>query len=193
MKKYFLFSNLFLLLFFACPHTAFAKKKYRYIKREHGVRFNWNNPLKLSGGFAGQTDIKGAYTYNWMGMVEFGPYVSFNADITPFKVNMFSGGILVEYNIIKNRGKRKLIPAIGIKLGAQQGSSIIGSSAGSVSEWNMTGGAHGALKAFVSKRSTFVISIGYQASTPFASAFQQGSLYHNIDISMGFAHYFDFY
>ena len=62
MKKYFLFINLFLMVFVALPFTASAAKKYRYIKREHGVRFQGNTnvkiPLEASAKFQGSLHLQ---------------------------------------------------------------------------------------------------------------------------------------
>ena len=183
MKKYFLFLNLFLILFAGLPHTALAKKKYRYIKREHGVRFQGNLPMEIKQGFTMSAELQGAYTYNWNGMIEVGPYFDFSSDSFPSSLERYGAGLLVEYNIITNRGKRKLIPAVGIDLG------VNGSKLG------LDGalGAHGALKMFVATRTAFTVALGYKLLSPFNAFFQPQSFHHRVDFSMGFSYYFDFY
>ncbi len=184
MKNLFLFFNLFILLLIAYPWPA-AAKKYRYIKREHGVRFAGNVPLQFAAGtgITGDADFKGAYTYNWRGFLEFGPYFDLKMAF-PVSLQKWSAGLLVEYNFIKNRGRRTYIPAIGLSAGARQFSSL-----GNPPEF--AGGAYGALKAFVGTRTPFIVTVGYKLLTPIQGAFQQFS--HTLDISLGFAYYFDFY
>lgn len=185
MKKYFLFLNLFFMLFLGWSYTASAKKKYRYIKREHGVRFQWDNPMNFDGAFAASLDIEGAYTYNWKGMLEFGPYFKLDSDLSPPQVMEYAGGLIFEYNIVKNRGgKRKFIPAIGLSAGVTQvkPSNLL----------SFSGGAHAALKFFVGKRTPFIIMLGYKALTPMNAEFFK-ALSHRPYTSMGFSYYFDFY
>ena len=180
MKKYILSLPLLALLVATWHVPALAQKKYRYIKREHGVKFQGNLPFKLNAnGFQWDADFQGAYTYNWKGFVEVGPYFGVSANsatvglLTDWKV-----GLLVEYNIIKNRGKRKLIPAIGI-----QGGVINDGLA-----FQYSGGAHATLKWFVAKRTAFITNLQYDMVTPlpFVPA-------HHINLSMGFSYFFDFY
>ena len=183
MKKYFLLFSIFSLfpIVWVCP--AGAEKRYRYIKREHGVHFNMAVPVKnLSGGADVEMDVKGAYTYNWKGMLEFGPYFAFDSQLSPaFILDSWDGGLLVEYNFIKNRGKRKFIPAIGISFGVNGMQEVT----------SFSGGVHGALKIFVGKRTPFTVSLGYRMLTPMESPFQH--MDHNIHFSTGFSYYFDFY
>lgn len=183
MKKPFLFLNLFFLLFVGGVGTfASAQKKYRYIKREHGVRFQGNIPMKIDiGSFSLSTQFQGAYTYNWKGMLEVGPYFSLSSSLPPLAINTWGGGLLAEYNIIKNRGKRKFIPTLGLKLGAWAEPAIY-----------LSMGPHGALKFFVGKRTPFIISLGYSLLTPITAPFA-GGISQRINISMGFSYYFDFY
>lgn len=181
MKKYFLFLSL-LPVFLAGWAGPASAKKYRYIKREHGVRFEAKTPTIIGGsGMEISTDLSGAYSYNWKGMIEFGPYFQLDTGIVPFGLNSWGAGIMTEYNFIKNRGKRKLIPALGIKIGAAGGSGL-----------NLSGGLHGALKIFVGKRTPFTIALGYSLLTPMNAPFT-GGLSHKVDLSMGFSYYFDFY
>jgi len=181
MKKYFLFLNLFLMFFVGMIWEASAAKKYRYIKREHGIRFSGNIPINFGpGSFDLGVELDGAYLYNYKGMLEFGPYFHMDAGIVPFSFSSWGAGLLTEYNFIKNRGNRKLIPTIGIKIGAD-------GSAGT----SLLLGAYGALKIFVGKRTPFIVDLGYQLSTPMTQLFT--SLNQGVNISMGFAYYFDFY
>ena len=159
MKKYFLFLNLFLILFAGLPHTALAKKKYRYIKREHGVRFQADLPMETKQGFTMSAELQGAYTYNWNGMIEVGPYFDFSSGFFPSSLKRYGAGLLVEYNIITNRGKRKWIPAVGIDLGVD-GSKGLDGALGTHGAL----GAHGALKMFVATRDRFYSSFGLQTA-----------------------------
>ena len=176
MKKAFLFLNLFFVLFVLVAGESFAAKKYRYIKREHGLRFQGNIPMSLQP-FNLSANLSGAYAYNWKGMLEAGPY--FNLAFANKSVTDWSGGLLIEYNFIKNRGKRKLIPSLGLSVGAAQGLLF-------------DIGAHASLKSFVAKRTAFITTLGYNLHTPFNAMFR-GGITHNVDISMGFSYYFDFY
>ena len=191
MKKYFLFFAVFCMTAIILPNSALARKKYRYIKREHGVKFEWRKPsVNLSNGLSMNIDLEGAYTYNWKGMLEAGPYFGlqynsgsrYNNKYTNNPAPLiYNSGLILEYNIIKNRGRRKWIPALGLKFGVNNSESIL----------SFETGAHGALKIFVGKRTPFTIAAGYRLVTPFQGIFQQFS--HNVDISMGFSYYFDFY
>ena len=176
MKKLFLFLNLFFILFVLGVGESFANKKYRYIKREHGVRFQGNIPMSFGQGFQLNANLAGAYAYNWKGMLEVGPY--FDLGIANMSIAGWSGGLLIEYNFIKNRGKRKLIPSFGLTVGANN-----------LNLFDL--GAHVSLKTFVAKRTAFITTVGYNLHTPFSAMFS--SRFHNADISMGFSYYFDFY
>ena len=198
MKTLFLYINLLVMAFIAGTSLqSFAEKKYRYIKREHGVQFQGNigglfletyrqatgdvaNPPEISGEF------KGSYSYNWKGVVEIGPYFGLDLGVYPFNFAGVQAGLKGEYNFIKNRGRRKFIPSIGLSAGfagEKEGTNPM--------TRNLSLGAHVALKAFVAKRTAFVTNLGYELQTPFKGMFQ--TLYHNLDINMGFAYYFDFY
>ena len=193
MQKHFLFFNLFFIIFVAWPHTALAKKKYRYIKREHGVRFHWDNLMNIEDQkeLMASVNIQGAYTYNWRGMLEAGPYFKIASQYKnkEFKLNEFDGGLLAEYNIIKNRGKREFIPAVGLSLGINNRTDERGATS-----LFLSGGLHGALKIFVAKRTPFVVMLGCKILTPMGDPqglFQKFSF--NPYTSMGFSYYFDFY
>ena len=184
MKKYFLFFNLLLMLFAAWTGVALAEKKYRYIKREHGVRFQGDIPMNFGSGNSMSADLnlKGAYAYNWKGLLEFGPYFQLDTGIVPFSIKSWSSGLLLEYNIIKNRGKRKFIPAVGLNLGASNPGTL-----------SLSMGPYGALKIFVGKRTPFTITLAYNLLTPLTAPFVGGVMSHNVNLSMGFSYYFDFY
>lgn len=185
MQKHFLFFSLFFIVFLSWSPATLAKKKYRYIKREHGVRFQWDNPINFDsqGQITSSVNIEGAYTYNWRGMLEAGPYIKIDLSIMPFQLAEFDGGVLLEYNIIKNRGKRKLIPAVGVSVGVNKQDRV----------FSLSGGIHGALKFFVAKRTPFTIMLGYRMLTPMDGNQLFKFLSHRPYTSMGFSYYFDFY
>ena len=184
MTKYFLFFSLFLMLVWSWIPSVSAQQKYRYIKREHGVRFQGN--MSFSSGLNLAAMLSGAYTYNWKGMLEAGPYFQLNPAFQNqvFSLNNWSWGLLGEYNIIKNRGKRKLIPAVGLNLGAHKSNSLSNTL-------HLSMGLHGALKIFVGKRTPFIISLGYNLLTPMRGFFS--AIVHDVNLSMGFSYYFDIY
>ena len=156
MKKYFLFFNLLFLLFVAWTWTASAAKKYRYIKREHGVRFEGSVPMTYSSqGFTASTNLKGAYAYNWKGMFEFGPYFDLGLAFKPYALNYWNGGLMAEYNFVKNRGRKKYIPSIGLSFGAAQLSSN-----NNIAGTMLAGGIHGSLKIFVGTRTPVYSDFG---------------------------------
>ena len=182
MKKFFLFFNLFLLFFIGGMETATAVKKYRYIKREHGVRFQGNIPLKLIP-FQMNVNLQGAYTYNWRGMLEFGPHFQFKGNSTAANfTGSWGAGLLVEYNIIKNRGKREFIPAVGLNVGAKTEGAL-----------RLALGPQVSLKYFVGKRTPFTVTLAYNFNMPFTNLMDRTQWKHDLDISMGFSYYFDFY
>ena len=181
MKKLFLLLNLFFVLFIAGTGKSFANKKYRYIKREHGVRFEGGIPMSIASGFTLNFKLDGAYAYNWRGMLEFGPYFNLDAEFSgQFNLNSWSAGLLGEYNFIKNRGKRKFIPSLGLSVGANGQYDL-----------HLALGVHTSLKCFVAKRTAFITTLAYRLHTPFRGPFQ--SMTHHPDIRMGFSYYFDFY
>ena len=183
MKKYFLIFNLFLIVCATWSQTAFAKKRYRYIKREHGLRLQGNIHTHFDSGFSLSTNINGAYTYNWKGMIEAGPYLQLqpNVERGTLSLNQLAGGLIFEYNFVKNQGKRMLIPALGMQFGAEKSPSAM---------LRFGGGVHGTLKVFVGTRTPFTVTLAYNLLTSLQQPIQ---LSHNIDVSMGFSYYFDFY
>ena len=183
MKRFFLIFNLFLLFFGGGMETAVAAKKYRYIKREHGVRFHGDIPLSFPG-FSMDVNLQGAYTYNWRGMLEFGPYFQLKGskETTPF-IDNWGAGLLVEYNFIKNRGKRKFIPALGLNIGVKGEAGL-----------KLAVGPQFTAKYFVGKRTAFTAKVAYSFNAPFRNFMDKTQWRHNVDISMiGFSYYFDFY
>lgn len=178
MKK-FLYLNLLIILT-AVWTVPSAAKKYRYIKREHGVKFQGNIPIAIA-----PTDIsasfQGAYAYNWKGFVEVGPYFKLDLNAAPvFNISNWSAGLMGEYNFIKNRGRRTLIPSLGLQLGVLGPGSL-----------QATGGVHASLKWFVATRTAFITTAQYDLITPVAGFFSL--LRHQVDLSMGFSYYFDFH
>ena len=179
MKKSLLFLSLISMILIAAPQVSFAKKKYRYIKREHGVRVDINIPMNIPDGkFLENWNIPLAYTYNWKGFLEVGPYLHVKTnDSASWMLDL---GLLVEWNIIKNRGKRKLIPAVGLKLGVD-----------SITD-NMTGhyGLPLSLKYFVAKRTPFTFTLEpYWVGDPWVPT----EFVPSLNVTAGFAYYFDIY
>ena len=184
MKKTLLLLSLLSVSLAGLPRVSEAKKKYRYIKRAHGVRLlNGGFDMTIGGGSTSSAaNFGGAYTFNWKGMVEVGPYFHLAPVIQPeFNLGEYQVGLLLEYNFIKNRGKKKAVPALGLKLG------IKGAAAGGI---NLAAGPHVAGKFFAAKRTALLVSLGYLAVIPTDFDFQ--SMLHDVDFSFGFAHYFDF-
>ena len=181
MKKYFIYINLLTTIIAVWALPSLAQKKYRYIKREHGVKFQGSIPMTIANPLSVSVNFQGAYAYNWKGFVEVGPYFKLGLDAAPaFSLTHWAVGLMGEYNFIKNRGKRKLIPSLGLQLGAMSEGTL-----------QATGGAHGSLKWFVAKRTAFITSLQYDLVTPMSGFFT--SLGHQVDLSMGFSYYFDFY
>ena len=172
-------------VFFA--HPAAAKKRYRYIKRMHGAKIQWNlQPFQkpADGVFSlGSLNIDLAYSYNHKGLLEFGPYLSVNGMMNALPLANTAAGLSLEYNFVKNRGKRKNIPALGLQIGVQKGAA-----------WDLAVSPYFSFKYFVAKRTALVTSLKYTASLPFngLAAFMQ-NLSHGVFLVGGFAYYFDFY
>ena len=185
MKK-FLYLNLLIILttLWTVPSVA---KKYRYIKREHGVKFEGNIPTTIPP-IDVSADFKGAYAYNWKGFVEVGPYFKLSLDAAPlFNLSNWSVGLMGEYNFIKNRGRRKFIPSLGLQLGVMS-PGVLQDAVG----LHAVGGVHASFKWFVATRTAFITTAQYSLVTPFAGLFS--SFGHQIDLlSMGFSYYFDFH
>ncbi len=195
MKKLLILS--LILMSSSWSGIAYSAKKYRYIKREHGVRFQGNIPIEMgAGGFAVRVELKGAYTYNWRGWLEFGPYFEMAPQIMPqFMLGSLNGGIMTEYNIIKNRGKRKIIPTVGVKIGMDKsGGAPVGLESAGGGQTLIAVGPYAALKLFVGKRTPFTVSLDYLIRMPMNFMSLPGmGMTHHPRITMGFSYYFDFY
>ena len=183
MKKPFLIFNLFTVLFITGAGPCFAAKRYRYIKREHGVRFTGN--IDVTGSLPQQIlnprdldfNFSGAYAYNLKGYLEFGPYLDFSMNSGQMG---WKAGLFGEYNFIKNRGKRKWIPSLGLTAGVK-----------GMNGFHLSGGLQTSLKAFVAKRTAFISTLSFDISSPFDQLFS--TLRTHLNIKMGFSYYFDFY
>ena len=108
MKKYLLYINLLAILGAVWTFPSLAEKKYRYIKREHGVKFQGNVPIAVSP-FSLSANFQGAYAYNWKGFVEVGPY--FQVGLTAnqgFSLTGWAAGLMGEYNFIKKSREKKI-------------------------------------------------------------------------------------
>ena len=187
MKNLFLFSGVFLFSLLLSSN-ADARKK-RYIKRMHGVKMNLDVLPYEKGpnGSSGAFGVGAAYSYNWKGMVEVGPYFGIEGKhINGFAISALDLGIHVEYNFIKNKGKRKVIPALGLKLGAH----AVGSTPMS---WYFAVGPYASLKYFVAKRTPIIVSTGYSYNADFKAFGDASKAIHSSFLEAGFAYYFDFY
>jgi len=193
MKKFLGLSLLVILTtIWTVPSVA---KKYRYIKREHGVKFQGNIPFSLNlvdqiSNINLSVDLEGAYAYNWKGFVEVGPYFNLSLTAMPnFSFSHWSAGLTGEYNFIKNRGRRKLIPSLGLQLGAISSSQFKTKNIEGNSALHGNAGLHASLKWFVATRTALITTLSYDAIVPFS--FDFSALGHHVDLKMGFAHYFD--
>ena len=183
MKKSLLLLNLISMILIAFPQVSFAKKKYRYIKREHGVRVSLDWPkseivpeMKLMD----KLNFQFTYTYNWKGFVEVGPYLTVAKDDSASW--MVDAGLLVEWNIIKNRGKRTLVPAIGLKIGSDNATA-----SGRFGHY----GIPCSLKYFVAKRTPLIITVEPYIEAPGFTGFDPFTV--KLNTTVGFEYYFDFY
>lgn len=178
--------NLTLILLAGIPQISFGKKRYRYIKREHGVELVTSVVDILNKKQNFNADIEGSYTYNWRGKIEVGPWAHLNMSKSQnLTFNILRGGLLLEYNFIKNRGKRKFIPALGIKLGADKSAQL---------NWIL--GVYTDFKYFVGYRTPFVVKLEYVAAMPEKFGSAELKDFHNrgnLSLSTGFSYYFDFY
>lgn len=185
MKKLFLSSGLFALLFsLAFSGNVYAKKKYRYIKRMHGAKIHWDTTLfkKTAAGNVGTFDIDLAYSYNWKGMIEVGPYLGLKGKHIGFALEGLDAGLSVEYNFIKNKGKKKIVPSLGLQIGTQKAAA-----------WELALAVPASLKYFVAKRTALIATLGYRASNSFSALTNFQSMSHDIFFVGGFAYYFDIY
>lgn len=184
IKKSLLFMALASIVFAGFPQTSFAKKRYRYIKREHGLKFqgNFNINVPPNQRFALViNNLQTAYSYNWKGMIEVGPYFSIaNAELANFSSGSWNAGLLVDYNIIKNRGKRKYVPSVGMKLGYGNQANV-----------NVSFAA--AIKYFVATRTPIYLALDYNVKNLMGVISNPRGFEGSIDISTGIAYYFDFY
>ena len=186
MKKSLLFLMLssIVLIGLGFPEESEAKKRYRYIKREHGLKVQGNLNTQLpsadNGAFVGSLEnFALAYSWNFKGMIEVGPHVELQGlNLTSFHTNAWDAGIHIDYNIIKNRGKRKYIPAVGLKMSYGDGNYI-------------NTAVSAALKTFVGHRTPIYLSLDYRVNN-LLGAFR-GQFDHGLNVSVGIGYYFDFY
>ena len=182
MKKFILALSFISLVSVSLPQ-AFAAKKYRYIKREHGLKLNFNLAhLKYEQGLKGLLDLDVAYTYNWKGRVEIGPFAQVQIAL-PTSHSTYLG-LLIEYNFIKNRGKRPLIPSLGLKPRVQLDGPNLSS---------LLVGIPLSLKYFVAKRTAIISTAEFIFHQNFNSLADWKALGYQGEITVGFAYYFDFY
>ena len=184
MKKLFLFSSLLSLFALTFSGNVYAKKK-RYIKRMHGAKIDLNIiPFeRKSGANSGAFDVDLAYSYNWKGMIETGPYFGIEGSHLPaFAVGNLGLGVFVEYNFIKNKGKKKMVPSVGLKIGTKK-----------TGAWELALAPYVSIKYFVAKRTPIITSLGYEGSSAFSSISNFSTWTHSSFLMVGFAYYFDFY
>ena len=184
MKKLFLLSGLLSLFVLTFSGNAYAKKK-RYIKRMHGAKIHWNIvPFeKSSTGNSGMFDVDLAYSYNWKGMIEAGPYFGIKGVHLPsFSLDYLGVGAFVEYNFIKNKGKKKMVPSVGLRIGTKKAQT-----------WQLALAPYVSFKYFVAKRTPIIATLGYEGSNAFSSLTNFGVMTHSSFFMGGFAYYFDFY
>ena len=184
MKKLLLLSGLFSFFVLGFSGNAYAKKK-RYIKRMHGAKINLNIiPFERSSGTnSGGFDVDLAYSYNWKGMIEVGPYFGIKGTHLPnFTLEDLDLGVFVEYNFIKNKGKKKMVPAAGLKIGTKKDAA-----------WKLALAPYVSLKYFVAKRTPIITTLGYEGSSAFSSISNFSTWTHSSFLMVGFAYYFDFY
>ena len=169
---------------------ADAKKK-RYIKREHGLQFN------VDASFIEEKNLTFdlAYSYNYKGWLEFGPYWNFyiKCGLTGESgvctdADYELGLKLIEYNFVKNRGRRKIIPSVGLKAGLYfTGKNLT----------EVRAGLPLSLKYFLAKRAAIIGTV-----EPNAGLSQQdisaglsleklpSQVKLDVDFTVGFAYYF---
>lgn len=194
MKNLSLFFIAMAVCTFGFSDSAEAKKRSRYIKRMHGAKINWNIvPYVKEGGEGAATDAMGtgaidlAYSYNWKGMIEVGPYLGVAWTHLPkFNLMGLPVGIFAEYNFIKNKGKKKMVPSAGLKIGASFSKAAEQDMAIKVDI-----APYVSLKYFVAKRTPLIATVGYKYSTPTSAFFKKHI--HGSFFMGGFAYYFDFY
>ena len=108
---------------------------------------HWDiNPFEKTGSAAatGTFDIDLAYSYNWKGMIETGPYLGLEGQhLGGFAVDMQLGAF-VEYNFIKNKGKKKTVPSAGLKIGTKK----------MATEWKLALAPYVSLKYFGGKKNS---------------------------------------
>ena len=180
MKNLIMLSGLLSLLLISFPENALAKKKYRYIKREHGLQTSFQAEIPGLINFTNMDiNFNGIYRYNYAGRIEIGNYLGLG--FGGGSLYKLQAGLIMEYNFIKNRGKRKIIPSAGFKVGYLRS---IGN--------NLEAGLHGSLKYFVAKRTALVGTLEASSSLSLAT-FSFSSLEYQMNLLGGFAYYFDFY
>ena len=160
------------------------KKRYRYRKRTHRVQVGlnvipWNTDKDNKNLYI---DLDLLYGYN-MGYFELGPNVNLmHSAGSKFNTNnmTFGIGIWGEGNFIKNTRKKKVIPALGLKVNyIRMGTSN-----------NLHLSPYLAIKLFVASRTGLVLNLGYDYQTPFDQLFKRA--YMGINLGLNYVHYFHF-
>ena len=160
------------------------KKRYRYRKRTHRVQLGvdvvpWNTD-KSNQNLALDLDL--LYGYN-MGYFEVGPNINFmhKAGSNFSTENMALGlGIWAEGNFIKNTRKKKVIPALGLKVNYVR----IGK------DNSLLLSPYLAIKLFPASRTGLVLNLGYGYQTPFQELFKKAFM--GINLGLNYVHYFHF-
>ena len=199
MKKVFIFCLLTTLF---TPYPSFAKKVYRYIKRNHGVSVSGSAFFPESAESKKFiTKLNLSYGYNLKGFVEFGPDIGFTLENA--LIRTWKGKVFTEINFIRSHGRNPFIPSLGLKIGFERDPNSPHGQRLS-SQLALAPELYAKAKFFHDLRTAFFISVNWIWKTDLNSLTKappggyvgtpvwlvEG---HELGVSFGLSYYFDFY
>ena len=159
--------------------SGMRKKRYRYRGRTHRVQVGvdfW--PWDQRNANTMHLNVDLLYGYNG-GYFEVGPNVSVAGDLNNSTDLTFGVGVWGEVNAIKNKRKKKFVPALGLKANyVKRGENKLLLS------------PYLSAKYFPASRTGLVLNVSYDIETPFNNLFTNMQM--GIGVTLNYVHYFHF-
>ena len=168
------------LAVFTLSVHAQTMQKRQYRKRHHKVQINASS-LTFSKKFDMEGVINVGYSYNF-GLIEAGLIVGMQPDVSILEIASklddlnFLIGLNLEANIIRNKRRNNLIPAVGLKTYLLYDGDI-----------NIMVSPFASTKHFISSRTSINLEFAFPLQV---FEFDLSDLYSGFQVSVGYAYYF---
>ena len=151
------------------------KKRYRYRQRTHRVQVAADVvPWSQNSNKDKTLNLDLLYGYNFK-RFELGPVLGLKGDFNALEIEAGAWG---EFNFIKNTRKKRVVPALGLKVSFLQERN----------DSNLLMSPYLSLKYFPASRTGLVASLNYDIQTPFNNFFKRRDM--GVGISIAYVHYF---